>query len=460
MAVAVDATGTALIAGTGSGATSASYTGITVGAGANALIYVIAIGVTAGAPSSGATATWDSGGTNQAMFKIGEVQLAGVSGVFYVVAFGLRAPTAGNKTLAVSWTTTSTHSSNAISLTGVDQSSDANAFKGFQSLTRTNSISTTAVTVTSAVGDMVIGAYAAGATTSFSPGTTWESDVTTLNGPDTIFVRNAGAASVTMTGTPTNACDQVTIGFDVAAATAVALPFSLTDWPRVSPIRVSKPDGSRALNPNQFTNPIPINNTPPLFIPVQPVRLAKVDQFHTDISKFTNPIPLNVQELNRPWRIRGYPTPPQPYNPNLFIQVIVAAPFSQLQWVAARPLYSQVATPVNPPYNPLIYSEVPFVNSVFARVSPVVSAPFIGQVYNVNLYSQTVSPAPFVTIDYSKAYPIRGVPQQVQGYNVNLYQTVSASVTARLGFHPIEAGSVKQTNIASGLQNLEDGTAG
>lgn len=74
------------------GLTSENYTGITVTSAANALVATL---VTASTVTS-ATATWDSGGTNQAMDLVG-------SNGSKVFIFALMNPTAGNKTLAMTW---------------------------------------------------------------------------------------------------------------------------------------------------------------------------------------------------------------------------------------------------------------------------------------------------------------------------------------------------------------------
>src|ERR1700674_83973 len=75
--------------------TSFTSTQFTVGSASNrALVVTVAF---AGATSA-QTATWDSGGTNQAM------SVHSTNGGLTVI-FTLVAPTSGNKTLSVSWTT-------------------------------------------------------------------------------------------------------------------------------------------------------------------------------------------------------------------------------------------------------------------------------------------------------------------------------------------------------------------
>src|SRR5260221_7801876 len=94
----------------GTGVTSISAVpGVTVGSGANrALVVLLRFGSNSNVIPSGLTVTWDSGGTNQALTQIPNTSAGqndnGGTNQTSCVAFGLVAPTPGNKTLLVSWT--------------------------------------------------------------------------------------------------------------------------------------------------------------------------------------------------------------------------------------------------------------------------------------------------------------------------------------------------------------------
>lgn len=149
MALTVDATGTEL--NQGGVASPLSYTGITVGSGASQLLVLFTSNA---ATLTGAAGTWDSGGTNQAMTLLG--QQASASTPVNVAMFGLLNPTAGNKTLSLSWTssTASVLGVCAISFTGGETSSIANSFKSFVGGAGTTLTST--LTVSGAAGNISV----------------------------------------------------------------------------------------------------------------------------------------------------------------------------------------------------------------------------------------------------------------------------------------------------------------
>jgi hypothetical protein len=166
VAVTVDAVGTEKFTASG---TSASYTGITVGSGSNrALIALINFGHTSGPndPSS-ITATWDSGGTNQAMTQLALFTpgSSGASGIW-----GLVAPTSGNKTLAVSWTTANESYIAGISFTGVDQTGGTTSFPNAATG------SATSLTIPSAVGDIGVATSCSGIVLTTPTGTSIYND--------------------------------------------------------------------------------------------------------------------------------------------------------------------------------------------------------------------------------------------------------------------------------------------
>lgn len=134
-AVAIDNCSTLFHSATGQ--TSIADTNHTVGAGlTNGALTVIVVAGSNAAPFTVATANWDNLGTPQAMF-----QLAGspaTNGNQAVYAFGLLNPTAGNKTLSITWNTVSEVMVQTCSWSGVDQTSNAIAFKNFVSSINTN----------------------------------------------------------------------------------------------------------------------------------------------------------------------------------------------------------------------------------------------------------------------------------------------------------------------------------
>lgn len=167
--VSVDAVGTKLYQSTN---TSASYTGITVGSGSNRAL-VVTLSWDQAFPSvapSSVTAVWDSGGTNQSMTSIINQTTAGTAP--QVTLFGLVAPTSGNKTLLVSWTTSAPVWVDAISFTGVNQTGGATSFPN-----STGAVNAATLNVTSATGNMVVNVGAGGGSPGVITGTTIYSDV-------------------------------------------------------------------------------------------------------------------------------------------------------------------------------------------------------------------------------------------------------------------------------------------
>lgn len=211
MAVAVDAVSSAETA-SGAGVTTATHTNLTIGASLSNGALIFGVGWDAKVTSP--NAHWDSAGTNQLMTLIGTVNTAGTNGT--VAIFGLRNPTSGNKTFSTSWTGASLATIFGVSFTGVDQTSDANAFKNFNSATGNST--TPSVTITSATGNIIVGAFVNSDNT-----VDWTSvNNTTLCvtlGLQLAMNRAAGAASVAMSGVLTATDQWVATGVNVAAAT-------------------------------------------------------------------------------------------------------------------------------------------------------------------------------------------------------------------------------------------------
>lgn len=230
-AVAIDATGTSQGTTTNTPITTFNYTGITVGAGSNrALIIVVTINDSTLSPPTGVSATWDSGVTNQAMtLLVSNADVPDNNNPVFI--FGLRNPASGNKTLNISWTNSNTIALNAISFTGVDQTSDGTAFP--HTATSNNAGGALSIAVTSAVGNWTI-AGIAGGVSSTPNHTIWLNSLTDAGGTlytdgDNVFAQQAtGAATVTFTDTMTfplaaAAVDIAASGGAAAATTRRAL---------------------------------------------------------------------------------------------------------------------------------------------------------------------------------------------------------------------------------------------
>lgn len=170
--------------------TSCNYTNLTITAALpNSALAVFVVNTDGGAGISGLSATWDSGGTNQGMTSVGTL----LSGSFQSFAFGRLSPTAGNKTLALSWTGSATINVCAVSLKNVTQTSVAAAFTNATA----NLLNGTTVTntVTSQVNDLVISGW--NSTSFFS---SFSGTQICLTGGGNVFVMSSsydtGAASV------------------------------------------------------------------------------------------------------------------------------------------------------------------------------------------------------------------------------------------------------------------------
>lgn len=120
MAVTLDAAGTQA---NGVGVTTKSYTGLTVGVGANrGLVVIVAWD---GDPGAISVARWDDGATNQDLTLL---QTRATANGQVCKIYGLVAPTAGNKTLVLTWANNREMVMNAVAWTDVDQTGGATSF--------------------------------------------------------------------------------------------------------------------------------------------------------------------------------------------------------------------------------------------------------------------------------------------------------------------------------------------
>lgn len=125
MAVAFDAKSTAItnVAAT----TSLSHNSLTIGASADAAVFMIVFNQATLPP--GLTVTWAGVACTQISGAIGSFTTGSAVQNSTSVLFGILAPTTGNQTLAVNWTTDSIQGKcSGVSFTGVTQTSFAAAF--------------------------------------------------------------------------------------------------------------------------------------------------------------------------------------------------------------------------------------------------------------------------------------------------------------------------------------------
>lgn len=203
--VTFDASGTITHSGNG---TSFDLTTLTVGSGSNrALVAMVTFGTDTPSP----VLTWDSGGTNQSMTQIDTNTFGAGSGTVFL--FGLIAPTSGNKTLHFAWTGTDSVAVQAVAFTGVNQTGGATSFNANGKSTGTGAPAAT-MTITSATGDIVVGAYAtkAGSFTSID-GTSLGIDNTPAN--DLAAAYYSGSASVSSNTTRTTGSNWESVAVDV-----------------------------------------------------------------------------------------------------------------------------------------------------------------------------------------------------------------------------------------------------
>ena len=162
MSVGTNTFGTVSTSGSG---TALNYSGLTFPSGVinPGLVLYCAFSATV----SGVTATWDSGGTNQAMYNIGSVNQSG--GNPSIMAFGLPNPTPGNKNLLISWTGTAICTAIGVAYQGMNQGGGTSSFTNFLTSGGTSSgptISSTAAYTSGGMQSILPAIIIAGATIS------------------------------------------------------------------------------------------------------------------------------------------------------------------------------------------------------------------------------------------------------------------------------------------------------
>jgi hypothetical protein len=193
MAVAIDATGTEALSGA-SVLTPFNYTGLTVGAGLSNGGIIVPF--QADSALAGIVVTWGA----QTLSLIAS---RNTSSGKIAYLYGGVAPTAGNQTLAISWTGGGTHQLmvQADSLTGVNQTGGVTTFPHSVTNGGANSQGTTGA-ITSAIGNMTVASWVQAGADSFT--STSATQIYVDNGGavfDGGANRAAGAATVTMTAT-------------------------------------------------------------------------------------------------------------------------------------------------------------------------------------------------------------------------------------------------------------------
>ena len=143
--------GTIGTAVSGSSVQQLDITTYTVAANTNrVLVAALAMSETV----TGLTATWDNGGTNQAMFEIGNQKIDTWTTRLYW--FGLVAPTTGNHTLRFSWTTASNCRAFCFQANAVDQTGGATSFADYGGAADASTSPASVPSITLGSGDMGI----------------------------------------------------------------------------------------------------------------------------------------------------------------------------------------------------------------------------------------------------------------------------------------------------------------
>lgn len=211
MPATFDAVGTDV---TSNGVTTKDLTTLTVGSGSNRALVVQLVwsgSVTA------VSVTWDQGGTNQACAAITG---ATATNTGMVQLWGLVAPTSGNKTLRVSWTTSRDVVVQAVSWTDVDQTGGTTTFAHGTGATGTGTTST--ATVTSAANNAVMAVFSNNTDLIDAVNNTQTFIENTPANVGGAGNRAAGAASVAMTATNHVSSTWAAAGCDIVAFTGAA----------------------------------------------------------------------------------------------------------------------------------------------------------------------------------------------------------------------------------------------
>lgn len=214
-----------------SGFNTLTINNLTVGAGSNRALAVL-LAFTQTAVPTFTKVEWDTGGSPQAMTAItGTGGGTGASSIS-TVAYGLIAPTSGNKILTVTWSGAAlTAYGVAISFTGVDQTSTAVAFPHGTGTWNGSAIAGPAsVTITSATGNMTAAGFCNNSAAFTATNNTQLAPDPITASFDVISNYASGAATVTHTGTFSGTDPWISFGFDVLAASGAADVLASQIW--------------------------------------------------------------------------------------------------------------------------------------------------------------------------------------------------------------------------------------
>lgn len=201
-----------------SSATALNLTSLTIASGSNTVL-VVQLSFSVKTVTS-VTVTWDNGGTNQAATLIKTAN--GSGSLSRAELWGLVAPVTGNKTLRITWTTTSELYLNATAFDGVDQTGGVTTFPNSTSTTNTGT--TASLVITSAVNNITIDTLTVAEIISNPTQTQlWlDNSGTNVGGGAS---RGVGAATVTHAWTiASSSIAWVIVGCDIAAVTVTTLP--------------------------------------------------------------------------------------------------------------------------------------------------------------------------------------------------------------------------------------------
>jgi hypothetical protein len=200
--------------------TSFNYTGLTISAGLtnSAATFVVVLGGTV--TPTGPAATWNG----VSCTLLGSQTITAFTCL--VALFGLKSPSSGAQTLAVTWTNLADILAAGVSFSGVDQTTPFQNANGSQS----GSTLSLGQAITTTSGNYTVGGLVAGSATAFtsSPGTNQSIffDNTTLSalvGVDgAMSINPSTSASTTYTGTNSPTDFAAITGVDVKAAAGAA----------------------------------------------------------------------------------------------------------------------------------------------------------------------------------------------------------------------------------------------
>lgn len=309
---------------------------LTVGAGANrALIaYVTLFGTT-----SGVTAVWDSGGTNQSMTLIDSfTNTTDFPGVQSVLLFGLAAPTSGNKTLLVSWTGTANFGVGYADFTGANQVGGTSTFANAVHAQDITGSSTTATsTITSATGNLVTAQYITiSAADSVSDSQLW---LNTLVALESSANYKAGAASVSLTAdlTGSGGTKWMSQGVSIQVPGVIVLVSGGMGFDKQPSRLANRPDSFFSNPPMPITQVAPANaHQHPFYHPKPRLNNVSETQFNLPpfptIQIFPNLITRYAPLDSQPARLKNFT------EPNSFSQVMPFPVQSVTPGIVSSPL--------------------------------------------------------------------------------------------------------------------------